>query len=98
MKYRKLPIIFFPTETRGINYSRNNAFGDRIDHTLFDLKNYFSEDEEKRKSCKLAQVYNKSTTSEWLSKIGSYKNYIEWLGLKNIFNDNDYNVLDLEKK
>lgn len=36
-RYRKKPIFFFLKEQNGINQSRS-VFGDRIDHTLFDLK------------------------------------------------------------
>ena len=43
-KYRKFPIFFFPCEIGGINTSRNSMFGDRIDHTLYDLKRFYADE------------------------------------------------------
>lgn len=54
-KYRRIPIIFFPSERGGINIARNSKFGDRIDHTLFDLKCYY--DKKRRKECRLLKSY-----------------------------------------
>ena len=91
--YRSIPIFFFPSEIGGINTSRSKMFGDRIDHTLYDLKMYYSE---QRKKCRLINTYKKSKTKKWLRKMGSFENIIDWLGVKEIFTDSKYNIYDLE--
>jgi len=60
-KYRKEPIFFFPREKGGINQSRAAFFGDRIDHFLFDLKQYCLGEKSK-----LESVYQKEETKKWL--------------------------------
>ena len=90
-EFRKTPIFFFPT--RGINSSRYTYFGDRIDHTLYDLKMYFDGNIE---NCFLKKIYRRENTNRFLNYFGSFKNFIEWFGIKNIFTDENYNVLDLE--
>ncbi len=95
--YRNFPIIFFPPERNGINMSRYAIFGDRIDHTLFDLKNYFSNDQNKKNSCKLYKAFNRPKTNAWLNdEIKNFENYIDWLGIKGIFTDQNYEIYDLE--
>ena len=39
-EYRKSVIVYFPKEQGGINQARCSMFGDRIDCTLLDIKNY----------------------------------------------------------
>ncbi len=95
-EYRRIPIIFFPAERCGINLQRKSIFKDRIDHTLFDLKNRLSKDKDKTDACKLAAAYNKPKTRKWLEEIKTFENYVDWLGLYGIFTDKDYNILDLE--
>lgn len=92
-KCRRSPIIHFPKEMNGINMSRAAEFGDRIDHTLFDLKRLCEGNDD----CRLKQAYGLPKTSEWLK----YFNYdfgkiVEWLGIDTIFVKNN-EVLDLEK-
>lgn len=95
-KYRKTPIIFFPSERNGINMSRYRIFGDRIDHTLFDLKNRMSEPS-KIGSCKLLNAYNKPKTKIWLcEEIESFEKFVGWLGIKGIFTNEDNEIYDLE--
>lgn len=98
--YRKIPIFFFPSENNGINQRRYKAFGDRIDHTLFDLKNYFEEVEKGEKGniekCRLSSSYKSPRTSKWLKKIGSFKKLIDWYGVKGIFVNDYYQVFDIE--
>lgn len=93
-KYRKVPIFFFPRERNGINMSRASVFGDRIDHTLFDLKNYFQGNKE---DCRLATAYRLPKTSKWLEDLGSFEELVEGYGIKGIFVNDDYEVFDLER-
>jgi len=60
--YRRYPIFFFPSENGGINTSRSSIFGDRIDHTLYDLKIYYSDGPTK---CKLKNAFEKNKTNKW---------------------------------
>ena len=96
-KYRRTPVIFFPSEKNGINMSRYRVFGDRIDHTLFDLKNRMSQDPIKRAECRLQNAYNMPKTKLWLEKeMITFENYIDWMGVKGIFTNENYDVFDLE--
>ena len=90
--YRRTPIFFFPREKYGINMSRASVFGDRIDHTLFDLKRRFDGEE-----CKLSGAYNLPKTSKWMSAVGTFRNLVEMYGIQDIFVNKDYEVYDLEK-
>lgn len=92
---RKYPIIHFPYEWDGINGLRAIAFGDRIDHTLFDLKNYY--DPTKRPNCKLSAAYKKLLTNTWLSRFSGFENLVDWLGVKGYLTNNNYEIYDLEK-
>lgn len=92
-RYRRVPIFFFPCERGGINTSRAKVFGDRIDHTLYDLKIYFSG---KRESCRLLSAYNRPKAKVWLDGMKSFENIVDWWGVKGIFTDENYNVYDLE--
>jgi hypothetical protein len=94
-QYRKKPIFFFPQEQYGINQSRCSVFGDRIDHTLFDLKNHF---EKGADYCRLAQAYQKPKTSKWLANIKNFEQLVDWYGIKNIFVNDNYEVYDLEEE
>jgi len=93
-KYRKIPVIFFPSEYNGINTSRarNKKINDRIDYTLYDLKKYF----ESKDNCILINSYNLPKTKRWLEKVKTFENLIDWLGVKGIFTDDNYNVYDIE--
>lgn len=92
-RYRKVLVFFFPSEMGGINTSRAKTFGDRIDHTLYDLKMYYSEE---RAKCRLLSAYNRPKTKVWLKGMQSFENLVDWWGIKGIFTDEDYNVYDLE--
>lgn len=91
--YRENPIIYFPKENHGINQSRASVFGDRIDHTLFDIKKYY----EAREECKMKDAYNLPKTSQWLTDMKNFKNIIDWLNVKGIFTNENYEVYNLEK-
>lgn len=95
---RKKPIFFFPQERGGINQLRYSVFGDRIDHTLFDLKNYFDykNNFEYKNYCRLAKAYDKPKTSEWLEDINDFKQLVEWYDIKGIFVNDKYEVIDIE--
>lgn len=91
-RYRQIPIFLFPREKMGINMSRYSVFGDRIDHTLFDLKRCFNEN-----NCKLFRAYNLSKTSEWIKEIRTFKNLVDQYEIKDIFVNDNYEIYDLEK-
>lgn len=93
-RYRMLPIFFFPQEQNGINMSRASVFGDKIDHTLFDLKKYY---QGQTKECKLANAYQRSKTSKWLKNMKSFENIVNAYGIKGIFVDDNYEIYDLER-
>lgn len=98
-QYRKEPIFFFPREQGGINQSRAAFFGDRIDHFLFDLKQYC----EGSQNSKLKDVYQKHKTKEWLESFGkvngrpSFSEIADWYQIVGVFVNADYEVFDLEK-
>lgn len=97
-QYRRVPIFFFPTERNGINTTRAVVFGDRMDHTLYDLKQYFeAKDEEEKEKCKLISAYRMPKTKAWLDAIGSFEQLIDWYGVKNIFTNDNYEVYDIEQ-
>lgn len=91
-RYRRVPIFFFPSEVGGINTTRAKTFGDRIDHTLYDLKMYYAD----REKCLMSNAYNRPKTKVWLEGMQSFEYLIDWLGVKGIFTDAFYNVYDLE--
>lgn len=91
-EYRKTPILYFPSEYNGINSTRARVFGDRPDHTLYDLKMYF----EGSKDCRLGSAYKLLLTSEWLGSFKDFSELTEWLGIKGIFTDENNEVFDLE--
>lgn len=96
--YRKVPVFFFPQENNGINQKRASAFGDKMDHTLFDLKNYFdAKTDEERNQCKLISAYNQPKTKIWLDAIRSFEKLVDWFGIKGIFVNDSYEVYDIEK-
>lgn len=90
--YREVPVIHFPSERNGINMSRAAIFGDRIDHTLFDLKNYYYNNE----LCKMKFAYGLPKTYKWLCEM-SFEKIIDGNELKGIFVNEKYEVYDLEK-
>lgn len=90
--YRKRSIFFFPQEMNGINMSRASVFGDRIDHTLLDLKRQFE-----KKPCKLADAYALPKTSQWLFAIGTFEHLVDLYGIRGVFVNEDNEVYDLGK-
>lgn len=96
--YRKKPMFFFPKEKNGINMTRSVVFGDRIDHTLFDIKRYLdAKSKADRNSCRLTSAYGRPITMCWLSEMESFNNVVDWLKIKGIFTNENYEVFDIEK-
>lgn len=91
--FRRLPVLFFPTEWNGINMARYQAFRDRIDHAFLDLKNYY----ENPSLCKMTVAFSLPITKKWLEEMGSFAAIVDWLGVKGILTDDEYQVLDLSK-
>lgn len=92
-KYRKTPIIYFPSERWGINVSRSRKLGDRIDHTLYDLKNFC----EGKNNCRLQLAYEKPKTSRWIKSFDNdFDKIVKWMGIQGIFVNEDNEVYDLE--
>ena len=89
---RKNPIIFFPRERGGINTSRYSIFGDRIDHTMFDLKQYFE-----GKECKLMKSYELPKTKLWLNSFNNFKEMLIDMKIDGIFTNENNDIFDLEK-
>lgn len=97
-QYRRVPIFFFPMEKKGINTTRASVFGDRIDYTLYDLKQYFeAKDEEEKEKCKLISAYRMPKTKAWLDAMRTFERLIDWYGVKNTFTNDNYEVYDLEQ-
>lgn len=96
--YRKVPVFFFPQEKNGINMTRASVLGDKIDHTLYDIKMYFDTNtEDDRNNCKLISAYKLPNTKAWLESLGSFEKLVDWYGIKGIFVNEDYEVYDIEK-
>lgn len=91
--YRKTPIMYFPCERNGINFTRSHVFGDRIDHTLFDIKRKC----EGKTDCRLETAYSRPNTLKWLKQFNyDFKEIVRWLKIDGIFVDDEYKVFDLE--
>lgn len=92
-KYRKHPIIFFPSEHKGgINRTRATVFGDRIDYTLFDIKRHCAGED-----CKMAESYELEKTKKWFESFDyDFKKIVEWMGIDGIFVNENLDVYDLE--
>ena len=90
---REFPLIFFPKEYGGINTTRFSKLGDRIDYTIFDLKQYFEGN-----PCKLGSAYIRPKTQKWLESFNKdFGELIRWFKVDGIFVDNNNCVYDLEK-
>lgn len=76
-----------------INTLRYAKYHDRIDLTLFDLKQFFA-----KKITPLSAAYNNPETSLWLKKFhSSFKQFIDFMQLHD-FVDTNYNVLNIETR
>lgn len=93
-EFRDTPIFYFPCEVGGINTSRACKLEDRIDHALLDLKHYLNG----CKNCVLKNAYERPKTKKWLNRYNSFNDFIDDIGIKDIFVDKDYNVYDLDKQ
>ncbi|MGT2772180.1 DUF6994 family protein [Streptococcus marimammalium] len=72
-----------------INTLRYAKFKDRIDYTLFDLKNYFE-----NKECKLYKAFTSPNTKKWLESFNDFTDLVDKMNL-NHFVDENYNVYDI---
>lgn len=91
--YRKTPVIYFPCERYGINVTRSRVFGDRIDHTLYDLKRKCAG----KTDCRLEKAYRLPKTAEWLTQFDyNFEKIVRWLKVDGIFVNDKYEVFDLE--
>ena len=73
--------------------SRAVVFGDRIDHTLFDLKCLC----EGYQDCRLKLAYSLPKTSNWLRYFGyDFSKIVDWMKIDTILVKNN-EVSDLEK-
>ena len=94
---RKELVFFFPQENGGINICRKSSFNDRIEYTLFDIKNYI----ENRPS-KMFNCYSKGKTKEWLDiikKQGGFKYLVELYKINDVFVkkiEGEYKIFDID--
>lgn len=82
-KYRKYPIFHFPQESNGINQSRASSFGDRIDHTLFDIKNFYI----------ILKKYNGEKSREKVKKYYNEQNILKIILINAFTNQQTFNFL-----
>lgn len=90
-----------------INTQRYRIFNDRVDYTLFDIKNYYKEKKELKdkvneetSQTKLKHVYYKNFTAKWLDNFGNFENFIDEMKLEKwckVNDDKSYDVLDLSE-
>lgn len=85
--------LIWPCHKYSINQRRYNVFNDRVDYTLFDIKNYFENSKHKIN-------YDIKNTKEWLDsfkcdKGKDFDNFIEKMDLKRWCIENEE---DVEKK
>ena len=92
-RYRNTPIFYFPKERNGVNMTRATTFGDKIDYTLFDIKNYYSNSAE---ICKMYNAFNLPKTKRWLDDIASFENFVSMYGIYGIFVNENLDIYDLE--
>lgn len=90
-RYRKEPIFFFPRENGGINQTRAAVFCDKIDFTLLDIKRFYLHQE-----CQMQKTFERAKTRTWLNSMQSFENIVDWYGIKGIFVDEDYHVINIE--
>ena len=92
-KYRKTPLIFFPSQQGSINQSRATVFGDKIDLTLNDLRRYCI-----YREGKLKDAYELPKTKKWLESFDyNFGAILDWMGIKDLFINQDGAVYDIEK-
>ena len=90
-RYRKEPIFFFPRENGGINQTRARLLGDKIDLTLLDMKRYYQ-----HQKCQMQMAFERPKTKAWLNYMQSFENIVDWYGIKGIFVDEYYRVINIE--
>lgn len=95
-KYRKNPIIFFPSEKNyiGLNPKRYEIYDDKIDYALYDIKKYLSERNDI--DIRLTQSYNAENTKKWLKNM-TFENLCNEYKIIGIFVNEKYDIFNLEK-
>lgn len=106
IRNEKYVCLFWPKHRGGINSCKANAFADRVDYTLYDIKNFYDIIEEyvgdkKRikeqieKNCKLGSAFIKDKTYGWLCAFNNFRDFIISGGLEQ-FVDSEFEVIDME--
>lgn len=84
-----------------INQFRALKFGDRIDHTLFDIKMYYKykdkDVEMLEKKCKMYCAFKNKETKEFFDRIGSFDKFVSVYKLSGFFVEKE-EVFDLSKE
>jgi len=82
-------LFLWPKHKQNINQRRYSCFRDRIDFTIFDIREFYKKD-----SIESRLVKENSPSAKYLRLIGSFKNFIEEYELQN-FVDEKENVKNL---
>ncbi|WP_234017711.1 DUF6994 family protein [Staphylococcus simulans] len=90
--------LTFPAQKNSINQIKGILLGDRIDYTLFDIKEFYNYKPELR----LQKTYSQKTTRDWLKSFSSFNHFIDSMRLNYFVYSNtavssEYNVIDLSK-
>lgn len=84
-----------------INQIRSSKFGDRIDHTIFDIKMYYKYKDTGvqmfEKNCKMYCAFENKETKEFFDRIGSFQKFVSVYKLLDLFVENE-EVYDLSKE
>lgn len=102
-EYRRSVIFYFPKHAGGINQTRNFiyqkgevkcTFGDRIDCTLLDIKNYCESIRVKtNKNIVLIKAYKNDITDKWFKYFDyDFTKIIDFYNIKNIFTNDNYDI------
>ncbi len=91
--------LVWPAHRKSINTERFKQFSDRVDYTLFDIKNYYNRDFD-MKNLRLLDAYNNPSTCNWLNQFDNFEDFINKLKFEHWCikkYNNKYEVLDLSK-
>lgn len=82
-----------------INQLRASKLGDRIDHTLFDIKMYYEykDTEEIRDKCKMHNAFENRGTREFFDRIGNFDKFSSIYKLSGLFVESG-EVIDLSSR
>lgn len=99
-KYENAGHLLWPVhESPTINTERYQKFNDRIDYTLFDIKNYFQEKEKTHLKNAYFNKISGEKTAKWLNTFNNFEEFIIKMKLERwcVKKDGKYEVLDLDK-